>query len=299
MRRLIGVVVLAGVALAGAGWLLTAPKPLPEGSLDGATGDAERGQLVFTAAGCASCHHAPDAEGEARLVLSGGQRFASAFGTFLAPNISPDPAQGIGDWSLDDFASAVRRGVSPEGQHLYPAFPYTAYARMEDGDLVDLWAYMQTLPASDTPSQPHEVGFPFNIRRGVGAWKMLYASPDWVMTEAESPQLERGRYLVEALAHCGECHTPRDALGGLDRSAWLTGAPNPNGRGTIPGLTPDKLSWGADEIAYYLSSGFTPDYDSAGGHMVEVVENFAALPDEDRAAVAAYIKALPEGGHLD
>ncbi|NIY99201.1 cytochrome c, partial [Salipiger sp. HF18] len=96
-----------------------------------------------------------------------------------------------------------------------------------------------------------------------------------------------------------ECHTPRDALGGLDRSAWLTGAPNPNGRGTIPGLTPDKLSWGADEIAYYLSSGFTPDYDSVGGHMVEVVENFAALPDEDRAAVAAYLKALPEGGRLD
>ncbi|MGR3378755.1 c-type cytochrome [Salipiger abyssi] len=299
MRRLIGGLVLAGLAAAGAGWLLTAPDRLPEGSFAGVEGDAERGALVFTAAGCASCHHAPEAEGEARLVLAGGQRFASDFGTFLAPNISPDPEQGIGGWSQEEFANAVMRGVSPGGAHLYPAFPYTAYARMDDRDLVDLWAYMQTLPASDTPSQPHELGFPFNIRRGLGLWKLLYFDDGWVMDDAEGQELVRGRYLVEALAHCAECHTPRDALGGLDTGRWLTGAPNPNGRGTIPGLTPDHLSWEASDIAYYLETGFTPEFDSVGGHMVEVVENFASLAPEDRAAVAAYLKALPDGGAME
>ncbi|WP_335947013.1 cytochrome c [Salipiger bermudensis] len=299
MRKAIGIVVLAAIAAAGAGWVLTAPKRLPEARFTGMTGDPAAGERVFTAAGCASCHHAPDASGEDKLVLSGGQRFASDFGTFVAPNISPDPENGIGDWGLADFANAVMRGVSPSGRHLYPAFPYTAYAHMRDKDVVDLWAYLLTLPASETPSAPHEVGFPFNIRRGVGAWKLLYMSDDWVMSDVPDAQLERGRYLVEALAHCGECHTPRDGLGGLDTSAWLTGAPNPNGRGSIPGLTPDRLDWDAGAIAYYLESGFTPDYDSAGGHMVAVVENFAKLDPADREAVAAYLKALPAGGAMD
>lgn len=299
MRKLLGTVALAGIVLAGAGWVISAPETLPEGSFDGVEGDPTRGETVFTAAGCASCHHAPDAEGDEKRVLAGGQRFASDFGTFIAPNISSDPDHGIGDWSQEDFANAVLRGVSPEGAHLYPAFPYTAYARMDQRDLVDLWAFMQTLPASDTPSQPHEVGFPFNVRRGLGLWKRLFFDDAWVMTEAEGQELTRGRYLVEALAHCGECHTPRNALGALDRSAWLTGAPNPNGEGSIPGLTPDNLDWSATDIAYYLETGFTPDFDSVGGHMVEVVENFGQLSEADRAAVAAYLKALPAGGAMN
>ena len=211
MRKLLGTVALAGIVLAGAGYVISAPKTLPEGTFDGVEGDPARGETVFTAAGCASCHHAPDAEGDQKRVLAGGQRFASDFGTFIAPNISPDPDHGIGDWSQEDFANAVLRGVSPEGAHLYPAFPYTAYARMDQRDLVDLWAFMQTLPASDTPSQPHEVGFPFNVRRGLGLWKRLFFDDAWVMTEAEGQDLTRGRYLVEALAHCGECRTPRNA----------------------------------------------------------------------------------------
>ena len=140
---------------------------------------------------------------------------------------------------------------------------------------------------------------PFNVRRGLGLWKRLFFDDAWVMTEAEGQDLTRGRYLVEALAHCGECHTPRNALGALDRSAWLTGAPNPNGDGTIPGLTPDKLDWSATDIAYYLETGFTPDFDSVGGHMVEVVENFGQLSEADRTAVAAYLKALPAGGAMN
>ncbi|ETX30630.1 cytochrome c [Roseivivax isoporae] len=295
MRR--PLLALASLALAAiaAGLWLTRAAPVAADRFAALDGDAEAGEAVFVAAGCASCHHAPEAEGEAKRVLAGGQRFPSEFGTFVAPNISPDPDAGIGDWTLAEFASAVTGGVSPDGAHYYPAFPYAAYARMADADVTDLWAYLQTLPADATPSAPHEVGFPFNIRRGIGAWKALYLTDAWVMTDVPDATLERGRYLVEALAHCGECHTPRNALGALDRSDWLGGAPNPAGEGRIPSLQPADLDWSATDIAYYLETGFTPDYDSAGGHMVAVIENFAQLPAADREAVAAYLEALPGG----
>ncbi|KMK66949.1 cytochrome c [Puniceibacterium sp. IMCC21224] len=292
MRRVLVAVLLAGVCALGVGLWLTRANPVSDAVYSGLRGDADRGDQIFVAAGCASCHHAPDAPEDAANPLSGGQRFASDFGTFIAPNISSDREHGIGGWSLTQFASAVTRGVSPEGAHYYPAFPYTAYIHMTPQDVADLWAHLQTLPADATPSQPHQVGFPFNIRRSVGGWKVLYLTDDWVMPNSDDPMLTRGRYLVEALAHCGECHTPRDALGGLQKDAWLTGAPNPTGEGRIPALTPDKLTWSATDIAYYLETGFTPDFDSVGGHMVAVVNNFAKLPTEDRAAVATYIKAL-------
>lgn len=275
------------------GLWITRPDRVDSAQFAALAGDAAAGRAVFHAAGCASCHHAPDASGDAKLILAGGQRFPSDFGTFIAPNISPHPEAGIGAWSLEDFANALRHGTSPSGQHYYPAFPYSAYIRMTDTQIADLWAFWQSLPADPTPSAAHEVGFPFNIRFSVGGWKLLYLDSDWVMAGDLSPELTRGRELVEALGHCSECHTPRNALGGLDQSRWLAGAPNPTGRGTIPALTPDKLEWSATDIAYYLESGFTPDYDSVGGHMVAVVENFAKLTAEDRAAVAAYLKALP------
>ncbi len=290
MKRVLKLLVPVAIIAAGVGWWMTAPAEVDPDRIAGLTGDATRGEAVFTAAGCASCHHAP--KSEEKLLLSGGQAFATAFGTFYSPNISPDPEQGIGAWTFPDFSNAVLKGTSPEGQHYYPAFPYSAYTKMEPQDLADLWSYMQTLPPDATPSKAHDVGFPFNIRRSLGGWKMLFFSDDWVIRDVPA-DLERGRYLVEALAHCGECHTPRNPLGGLEKSQWLAGAPNPSGQGTIPALTPNKLTWAATDIAYYLETGFTPDFDSVGGHMAEVVDNFSKLPAEDRAAVAAYVKALP------
>lgn len=292
MRRL----ALGGLACvllgAGAAWALTRPAGLDPDYASGHSPDPAAGELVFYAAGCASCHAAPEAPAEARLVLAGGEAFASEFGTFYAPNISPSAA-GIGGWTLPEFARAVTAGVSPGGQHYYPAFPYTAYQRMAPAEVADLWAFMQSLPESDMPSRPHEVGFPFNIRRSLGGWKLLFMSDDWALEEVPDVQLERGRHLVEVLGHCGECHTPRNALGGLQRDQWLAGAPNPSGKGRIPNITPAALDWSEADLVYYFESGLTPDYDSVGGSMAAVVSNLAKLPEADRAAIAAYLKAIP------
>ena len=292
---LISLAAMGAIAVGGA-WLATLPATLPQGELAGLTGDPVAGEAVFWAAGCASCHAGADARDEARLILAGGQRFASDFGTFVAPNISMHPEHGIGRWTQTEFITALQHGTSPDGRHYYPAFPYTAYRLAKAQDLVDLWAFWQGLPAADTPSQPHDLGFPFNIRRSVGAWNLLNLQDDFVITGDLTEEQARGRYLAEALAHCAECHTPRDALGGLDRSAWMAGAPNPSGTGMIPALTPDKLTWSQAEIAAYLNDGFTPDFDSAGGSMVSVIANMAMLPEADRLAIAAYLKALPPAG---
>ncbi|MGP1358341.1 c-type cytochrome [Roseicyclus sp.] len=291
--RLLALAAILAAALLGAFFVLTAPTRVETAELAALTGDATRGEAVFWAAGCASCHAADDATGAARLVLSGGQRFPSDFGTFVAPNVSMHPEFGIGAWSQADFVNAVQHGVGPEGRHYYPAFPYSAYALAERQDMTDLWAFWQTLPASDVPSAPHEVSFPFTIRRGIGLWNALHMPDGFVLQGELTEDQARGRYLVEALAHCAECHTPRDATGGLDRTRWMAGAPDPSGRGTVPALTPDRLRWSEAEIAAYLNDGFTPDFDSAGGHMVSVIRNMAMLPEADRLAIAAYLKALP------
>jgi len=289
IARTLTALVLLGVAL---GLYLTRPAALPDGFVANGTADPQAGALVFAAAGCASCHVAPEVEGEGPPVLAGGLAFPSDFGTFYAPNISPDRTAGIGAWSVGDFARAVTLGVSPGGAHYYPAFPYASYQHMTSEDVVNLFAFIQTLPASATPSRPHAVGFPFNIRRGLGLWKLAFV-PDGYVVGADTAVLERGRYLAEGLVHCAECHTARNAVGGLNRAAWMAGAPNPSGKGSIPNITPASLDWSASDLVEYFTSGFTPDYDSAGGQMVEVIENLSQLPRADREAIAAYVKALP------
>ena len=289
MRRLLISLVVLGALGLGVFWIVTAPPPalaaVPEG-------DAERGERIFWAAGCASCHVEPGVEDSERPVLAGGKRFDTPFGEFVAPNISSDPEHGVGAWTDAELVSAIVQGVSPEGEHYFPAFPYTSYGLAEVSDIADLVAFMRTLPASARPSEAHDVPFPFNVRRSVGGWKLLFRPRDFatVMPDGEA---ERGRYLAEALAHCGECHTPRGPLGNQQRGRWMAGAPNPSGKGTIPNITPTELTWSEADVQEYLTSGFTPEYDTAGGSMALVVEHLARLPEEDRAALAAYVKALP------
>lgn len=304
MRRLAFAAAAIAVA-AGAGfWLLTGPDRLEASEIaDVEAGDATRGETVFWAGGCASCHAAPGADGEQRLQLGGGLELATEFGTFVAPNISSHPENGLGSWSEEDFLNAMMRGVSPDGRHYYPAFPYTSYARMEPQDVADLFAFMKTLPAVEGEAGDHKLGFPFNIRRGLGLWKALHldSEPILALPDNAPDELLRGRYLVEGPGHCGECHSPRDFSGGIKQDEWLAGAVSAEGDGVVPNITSGEGGiggWSQSDIAYYLESGFTPDFDSVGGAMVSVQKNMAQLEDADRQAIAAYLKAVeakPDG----
>ena len=286
------VLALAGLALF---WWLSAPETLSASDIPAADGDVRKGEYVFYMAGCASCHAAPGSDD--RLSLAGGMEFVTQFGTFRAPNISPDPDAGIGGWSTLQFANAVLRGVSPGGEHYYPAFPYASYQRMTIEDVVDLKAFMDTLPPVAVAAPGHDIPFPFNVRRGLGLWKLLYIDrKTFLPFYGLSTEENRGAYLVEGPGHCNECHTPRDVFGGLDYTRRLSGAANPDGKGRVPNITPDDGdgigSWSRDEISYALESGFTPEFDSFGGSMARVVANTSKLTPEDRNAIAAYLKKV-------
>lgn len=254
---------------------------------------AERGKYIFDAAGCYGCH--TQAGG---APLAGGAALKTPFGAFYAPNITSDPEHGIGSWSDEDFKRALREGVSPRGEPYYPVFPYTSYTQMTDQDIRDLKAYLWTVPPDKTPRRAHEVGFPFSIRMALVPWRWLNFSPgEWKPDPTRDAQWNRGSYLVNALSHCGECHTPRDIMGGLDRSQWLTGARMPTGDLVASNLTPDKTGladWSAADIADALESGLLPQGGTLGGEMGEVVQHGTSrMPPEDRAAIAVYLKALP------
>jgi mono/diheme cytochrome c family protein len=298
MRRWL--LILAGLALigAGSGLFVTRPQQLSKTEIAALpVGNVTRGETVFWAGGCASCHATPKSEGEAHLVMAGGVELKTDFGTFVAPNISSSPDHGIGAWPIGDFASAMLKGVSPEGAHYYPAFPYGSYIRMTDQDISDLYAFMKTLPASENIPAENELAFPFNIRATVGGWKLLFLNDTPRVTiDTNNAILARGQYLVEGPGHCGECHTPRNLIGGFKSDAWLSGAANPDGEGKIPNITPgaeDVGAWSAEEFVAYFETGFTPDYDSVGGSMVSVQKNLSKLPKTDLEAIAAYLKAIP------
>lgn len=298
-RSLRTLVVLIAVVFLAA-WWLTQPQTITEDDLPDHEPDPVAGERVFWAGGCASCHARPvdgkRAQGDAKLLLGGGMELDTDYGVFRVPNISSHPDDGIGRWTQVHFVNAMQRGVSPDGRHYYPSFPYTSYARMPVEDVMDLRAFLATLPPVAGRVDSHSLGFPWSIRRGIGVWKRRYLDTEPVMPGAPETPVERGRLLVEGAGHCGECHTPRDRLGGLMRDRWLAGAPNPEGAGRVPNITPggDNISqWSAADIAYYLESGFTPEFDTVGGSMVAVQENTAKLSGEDRAAIAAYLKALP------
>ena len=300
MRRIV-VASAAVLVCAAIAYAITAPSVLSADDLPAHTADAAAGERIFWAGGCASCHASPvdgkRARGADKLLLGGGMELPSEKGTFVVPNISPHDEHGIGKWSTLEFANAMLHGVSPDGRHYFPSFPYTSYARMHLEDVIDLKAYLDTLPEVSGVSADHDLRFPWSVRRGVGAWKRLYLDAGFVVAQdSADAMLERGRYLVEGPGHCGECHTPRNRFAALDPERWLAGAPHPDGEGRVPNITPAGKSvadWFAADIVYYLESGFTPDFDAVGGSMVAVQENMAMLTAEDREAIAAYLKAVP------
>jgi mono/diheme cytochrome c family protein len=292
LRRILpGLIVIAAVGI-GIYWWLTIPASIAASLLSPRTADVANGEAMFNAGGCSSCHAVPNQPD--RLKLGGGLAMPSPFGTFHVPNISPDPKDGIGRWSEANFVTAVLKGTSPDGAHYFPAFPYPSYAHASVDDVRDLFAYLKTLPPVSGKPPDHDVPFPFNIRRNIGGWKWLFMDGKPFIADASKPaSWNRGAYLVNGFGHCAECHSPRNALGGIVDAQRFAGGPNPEGEGWVPNITQKRLGeWSAKDIAYYLETGQTPDGDTAGGSMVRVIKNTSQLPAADRNAMAEYIKSL-------
>jgi mono/diheme cytochrome c family protein len=293
LRRILFIAVLAGVAGLGIFWWLTIPAVVAATSLPAYQPNLANGAIIFDAGGCSSCHAVPNQPDRTRL--GGGLAIPSPFGTFYAPNISPDANDGIGRWTEADFVTAVMRGTSPSGAHYFPAFPYPSYQHAKPDDVRDLYAYLKTLAPVPGKVRDNDVPFPFSIRRNIGIWKWLFMDgKPFVPDAAKSPQWNRGAYLVNSFGHCAECHSPRNFLGGIISAQRFAGGPNPEGKGWVPNITQKGLAeWSAKDIAYFLETGLTPDGDSAGGSMVRVIKNISLLPARDRDAIADYIKSLP------
>ena len=292
-RRILWFIAVVGVLGFGAYWWLTAAPVVSAVTAPASPLNLANGEIIFNAGGCSSCHAVPNQPD--RLRLGGGLAIPSPFGTFYVPNISPDPVDGIGRLSESDFVRAVRKGISPAGTHYFPAFPYTSYAHATVQDVRDLFAYLKTLaPVSGKPAD-HDVPFPFNIRRNVGIWKLLFMDDSLsVPDQSRSPQWNRGAYLVNAFGHCAECHSPRNLLGGIIAAQRFAGGPDPEGKGFVPNITQKGLAdWSEKDIDYFLETGSTPDGDNAGGSMARVIKNTSELSAQDRAAIAVYVKSLP------
>ena len=291
-KLIIAVAILVAISVGGF-WIVTIPKTVSPRELGPHTADVENGRVLFNAGGCASCHATPKQEDKSRL--GGGLPLKSAFGTFYAPNISPDRNDGIGAWTEAQFVTALREGTLASDQHLYPAFPYTSYRLITIDDSMDLFAYLKTLPAVAGKAPDHELPFPFGLRRVLGIWKLMFLGDEPFRPDSQrSADWNRGAYLVNGAGHCAECHSPRNFLGAIIPGLRFTGGPNPVGRGWVPNITQQELKdWSEQDIANLLETGETPEGDHVGSLMAEVVRSTAQLPDQDRAAIAAYIKSLP------
>ena len=254
-----------------------------------------RGAYLTTAAGCADCH--TDSKQGGRP-FAGGRALATPFGTFYAPNITPDLDTGIGRWSEAQFLRALREGIGPDGSNYFPVFPYPSFTKITDDDVRAIKAYLFTQPAVSQSNRAHDVAFPFSWRFLLYGWKLLFFSPGPFRPEPERGEAHnRGAYLVTALAHCGECHTPRNWFGATEPSRLLAGTSHgPDGK-AVPNITPDPDTgignWSEQDIITLLKDGQTPDFDFVGGAMGEVVRNTSRLDDGDRRAIAVFLKSIP------
>lgn len=255
-------------------------------------GDAKRGEYLAQAGGCLGCH-TEDKYGA--TPYAGGRSLKTPFGTFFGPNITPHAQAGIGKWTEADFVRAMRHGRRPDGANYFPAFPYPSFTKINDGDLRDLWAYLRALPPSSRASRTHDLRFPFGWRFLVTLWKGLFFTPGpFTALPGVSDIINRGAYLTQALGHCGECHTPRNFLGGPNRSRILAGGMGPEGK-HVPNLTPATLKkWSDTDLKDFLVYGTTPDGDSPAEAMGEVIRNTTSkLTPGDMAAMIAYLRSLP------
>ncbi|MBN2701923.1 MAG: cytochrome c [Methylothermaceae bacterium] len=251
-----------------------------------------RGENLFFIGGCGHCHTAEDGP-----MLAGGDPLKTPFGTFYPPNITPDPETGIGNWSEKDLTRALREGISPHGQPYYPAFPFISYTLMKDEDLTALKAYLDTVPPIRHQTPAQELSFPFSVRSGLWGWRWLFFRPGRFQPDPmRSAQWNRGAYLVQGPGHCGECHTPRNWMGALDRSRAYAGSVL--GELNAPNITPDPEygigEWSETDLLYFFETGMKPDGDTASGEMAKVIrKGISKLPEEDLRAIIEYLQSLP------
>jgi mono/diheme cytochrome c family protein len=254
-----------------------------------------RGEYLTYAGGCVDCH---TEDNDDASPLAGGRAVESPFGIFYSPNITPDIDTGIGKWSDDDFINAFWEGVNPDGDHYYPAFPYTSYTGVSRDDLLAIKAYLFSLTPVEKTAPEHELAWYISTRLAAGAWKLKNFDSKRFVADLDQPaQWNRGAYLVRHLGHCGECHTPRSRLGALQYDRELAGNPNGPGEEAIPNITPDRNDgigkWSVSDIEYFLQVGMLPDGDFVGSAMSAVIDNNTSkLAKEDRLALAAYLKSI-------
>ena len=274
--------------------MLLTPAIPAAGDEDGVT----RGEYLVRAGGCFSCHTATGGQS-----LAGGRALATPFGTFYSPNITPDPATGIGRWTDAQFLRALREGIRPDGANYFPVFPYTSFTGITDSDALTIKAYLFSLPPVRQQNRPHDVAFPFSWRFLQTGWKLLFFTPGPFRPISDgSAAYNRGAYLVTALAHCGECHTPRNLLGATRSGQRLAGTPDgPDGQ-LVPNITPDPNTgigkWEKDDVVGLLRTGMTPEQSRVKGAMREVVEDgLKYLSDSDLEAISDYLFAQPPMVH--
>lgn len=245
-------------------------------------GDPARGEYVAWMAGCIACHTDTEAGGQ---LMAGGPPIQTPFGTFYAPNLTPDRDNGIGGWTTEDFVMAMTLGLSPAGDHYFPSFPYTSYTAMLPQDLVDLEAWLSSLEPAGVKSRAHNLKSIAANRSLVTLWKALFFS-----ARTYSDSTDRGRYLVSGPGHCRECHAPRNRLGGLTTDVLSGNARGPGGH-AVPGITAGDLrEWEIEDLELFLEVGITPSGDFTGGHMADVIEyGTGRLTSEDRSMIANYL----------
>lgn len=291
---------LALLAVLGLGlfWVLTIPHPLPDSAIPQHQPDLANGERMYNAGGCHSCHlPSPQLAGVDAAIPAGGAPLVTPIGTLYPPNLTPDPETGIGKWTDAQFVNAMMRGISPHGEHLIPAFPYTSYARMKVEDVLDIKAYLATFPATQNATPSHDVLALPLVRRGLGLWKYVGLKTSPIMADAtQTESWNRGAYLVNGPGHCNECHTPRTFIMASDDTQFLMGGPHPEGKGKVPslrGLVERGKYKDAEDLKTALQNGELMGYEhlSSGG-MGAVQTNLSKLPDADVAAIAEYLVSL-------
>lgn len=298
LRRVVTSLAVLGIAGLGLAFVMSTPHPITAADIPAHTPDIANGKELYNAAGCYSCHKpGPGLKDVDASLPAGGTPFKTPVGTFYPPNLTPDPTTGIGKWTDAEFVNAVQHGISPEGENLIPAFPYTSYARMKTSDVLDIKAYLDSLPAVVAPEKAADIPAPWLLRRAVGLWKHIgFDTAEWQPDPTQSAAWNRGAYIVNGAGHCNECHTPRNMFMAFDWSKKFQGGPHPGGEGKVPSLI-DLIGRGkytdAADLASAFQNGEMMGYEhmSSGG-MGEVQSNLSKLSEADVQAVADYVSSL-------